>query len=249
MTGLIDCDFVPYLVCYNKIGESEKTLEDCIKGADNYLLGLINGCNLSNFLLFFTVGKNFRYTIDTQYKANRVNSVKPSYFNEIKDYLISEYNGIYDTNWEADDLVSTYKRYYMDNIKPYIVISPDKDLMNLEGVNYNIKLNTINNINKEHEMLFFWKSVISGDTADGIKGLPGKGKVYADKIINNSKIEDYASNVLKEYIKQFGEEIGINEFYKNYKLLKIKDSIENIEFVEPVNVSKVYAKTLNVARE
>ena len=63
MIGLIDADHIPYIVCYNKIDEPEKTLEDAIKQANNYLQGLNNGTNVEKFLLFFTIGTNFRYEI------------------------------------------------------------------------------------------------------------------------------------------------------------------------------------------
>lgn len=250
MIGLIDADHIPYIVCYNKQDEPEKTLEECINGANNYLQGLINGSNILEFNLFFTVGKNFRYEIYPEYKANRAKSEKPPFFNEVKDYLINTYNGIYGHNLEADDLLCIYKKKCIDESIPYIVISTDKDINNLEGTHYDIKNNVIVNIDKQFAEEYFWKSIVIGDTADNIKGLPGKGPAFVKKILEESNdINTFKARIMYEYLRQFGEEKGVNEFYKNYKCLKIKDELEGIEFLKPINVKEVYAKTLGMVGE
>ena len=250
MIGLIDADFIPYFVCYNKQDEPEKTLDEAISSANSYLQGLLNGTNVEEFNLFFTVGKNFRYEIYPEYKANRIGKEKPPFFDEVKNYLINEYKGIHGYNLEADDLLVIYKNKLISEQIEYIVISTDKDINNLEGRHYNIKENVLVNIDEQFAEEYFWKSMITGDTADNIKGLPGKGPVFADKLfLNIDDVESYRNLVLNEYITKFGEENGINEFYVNYKCLKIKDSYEGIEFIEPIKSTEVYARTLNVVRE
>jgi len=243
MIGLIDADFIPYFVCYNKQDEPEKTLDEAISSANSYLQGLLNGTSVEEFNLFFTVGKNFRYEIYPEYKANRIGKEKPPFFNEVRDYLVKEYNGISGYNLEADDLLVIYKNKCIAEQKEYIVISTDKDINNLEGRHYNIKENVLVNIDKQFAAEYFWKSMITGDTADNIKGLPGKGPAFADKLfLNIDDVESYRNLVLNEYITKFGEENGINEFYKNYKCLKIKDSHENVEFIEPIKKHRSLCK-------
>lgn len=250
MIGLIDADHIPYIVCYNKVSEPEKTLEEAISSANSYLSGLTNGANVEEFNLFFTIGKNFRYDIYPEYKANRKNNEKPPFFNEVRDYLIKEYYGIYGYYLEADDILNIYKNKYIEDRVSYVVISTDKDITNLFGVNYDIKNNVINAVTQDYADRYFWKSMICGDTADNIKALPGKGPAFAEKLfLNIDDVESYRSLVLQEYINKFGEEVGIEEFYKNYKCLKIKDSYEGIEFIEPVKSTEVYARTLGVVGE
>jgi len=248
MRALIDADFIPYFVCYNKQDEPEKTLEEAISSANSYLQGLLNGTNVEEFNLFFTVGKNFRYEIYPEYKANRIGKEKPPFFDEVKTYLINEYKGIHGYNLEADDLLVIYKNKLINEQIEYIVVSTDKDINNLEGRHYNIKENVLVNIDKQFAAEYFWKSMITGDTADNIKGLPKKGQVYADKLFATIDADSshFPIHILHEYIKHFGEEIGISEYYKNYKCLKIKDSHEGVEFIEPIKSTEVYAKTLNV---
>lgn len=248
MIGLIDADSIPYVVCYNKIGEPEKTLEDAIKQANSYLQGLINGSGINEFHLFFTTGRNFRYDVYPEYKANRKFNEKPPFFNEVRDYLIKEYDGIHGYNLEADDLLVIYKNMYIAKQNMYVVISADKDITNLFGCNYDIKNDVINLVTQDYADRYFWKSMITGDTADNIKALPGKGPAFAEKLfLNIDDIESYRNLVLQEYINKFGEEVGIDEFYKNYKCLKIKDSYEGMEFINPIKSTLVYAKTLGMA--
>lgn len=250
MIGLIDADHIPYIVCYNKIGEPEKTLEEAINSANSYLSGLINGTNVEEFHLFFTIGKNFRYDIYPEYKANRKNNEKPPFFNEVRDYLVKEYSGVHGYNCEADDLLVIYKNKYITEQKDYVVVSADKDITNLFGVYYDIKNNIIVSVSQEYADRYFWKSMITGDTADNIKAIPGKGPVFAEKLfLNIDDVESYRNLVLNEYINKFGEELGIEEFYKNYKCLKIKDSYEGMEFITPIKSTEVYARTLGVVGE
>jgi 5'-3' exonuclease len=247
MIGLIDADHIPYIVCYNKIGEPEKTLEDAIKQANNYLQGLLNGANIDEFHLYFTIGTNFRYQIYPEYKANRIGKEKPPFFKEVRDYLINEYCGIYKANLEADDVLNIYKNKYIKEQVNYIVISTDKDINNLFGLHYDIKNNVAKLVDTEFAEQYFWGSVITGDTADNIKGVPGRGPAFIKKLWNECQdINLFKSKVICEYINHFGEEVGIEEFYKNYKCLKIKDSHEGVEFTKPIKSTEVYAKTLGV---
>lgn len=249
MIALIDADHIPYIVCYNKQDEPDKTLEEAISSANSYLQGLLNGVNVEEFNLFFTIGKNFRYDVYPEYKANRKNNEKPPFFNEVRDYLIKEYNGIHGYNLEADDLLVIYKNKLIEKQQNYIVISTDKDINNLVGLNYDIKNNVARLVDQEFAATYFWKSMIIGDTADNIKGIPGKGLAYVNKLFEtiDSDYKHFPIHILHEYIKQFGEEVGIEEYYKNYKCLKIKDSHESVEFIEPIKSTEVYAKTLGMA--
>jgi 5'-3' exonuclease len=64
-----------------------------------------------------------------------------------------------------------------------------------------------------------WTQVITGDSIDNIKGIPGKGSAFAAKVFKQD--EPYRNLVLLSYILEFGEYKGIEEFTKNYKLIKL----------------------------
>jgi len=88
--------------------------------------------------------------------------------------------------------------------------------------------------------------MITGDTTDNIKGIPGKGLAAANSIYEFGKVvkapKFLASSALVKYIEHFGEVQGIEEFYKNFKCLNLVNTvvlddvrlnkIEKIEFCE-----------------
>ena len=141
-------------------------------------------------------------------------------------------------------LLNIYKNKYINDKTSYIVISTDKDINNLFGLNYDLKNDVARLVDDDVAATYFWKSMIVGDTADNIKAIPGKGPAYAEKLFTTlgTDTKQYPSAILNEYILKFGEEVGIDEFYKNYKCLKIKDSHEDVEFVNPIKSTAVYAK-------
>jgi len=255
MIGLIDADHIMYLICWNKKDETLKSLEDCYSAVDSYVLKLVNTLDLTSIHLFLTIGRGFRYRLYPKYKANRINNVKPEFFKEVRNYLIEKYNAIYlEDNLEADDLVNIYKTHYINTNQKYCIISPDKDVKNLCGYHFYIKENVINIISTSHEQEYFWKSMIIGDTGDNIKGIPKKGIVFADKLYEECldksneerTFELFREKILTEYIKYFEVQEGIEEFYLNYKMLKILDKYEGIKFQEPVKIKDIYARTIGV---
>lgn len=235
--GCWDADFIPFYVCHNKRYESgviEKTLEDCIKGCDSLLNNINKSIKADSFVGFITKGKCFRYKIYPEYKGNRKYDNMPKYMNEVRTYMVEKYGFIGVEGLEADDLVVSYKKLNKDD--EVIIVSPDKDLLNLEGTNYNPKKNEHVTITAEEAERYFWTSMLVGDTADNIKGVKGIGPVAASKIINNTI--NWRSEVLESYCRVYGEQDGITEFYKCYKCLHILDDI-NKETFDNVTLNKI----------
>lgn len=230
MIALIDSDIFMYYILPDKnikdeqgniIGKEEpKSFEVCCEMLDDFIQTILTSTESDSYILFLTKGRNFRYTIDLQYKANRTGLVKPAFFNELRDYMITKHNAIFHTDLEADDMLRITRNHFVDSI----IVSPDKDLINLEGKHYNPKTNLFVETTKEQADLYFWKSMIIGDSSDGIKGIPGKGKAFVDKLLLNIDDEEsYINLIHNEYINHFGLKEGINEFTKNFNLLYILD--------------------------
>lgn len=243
--AIIDSDFIPYYVCHNKKNEEgivvEKSFEDCKKLADDFVKNILKDTKASHFLMCFTVGKCFRYKVYPYYKAQRRYDIIP-FINETKKYLIDTYQGIFDRDYlEADDIVAILKRYYGSEA---FIVSPDKDILNLTGQHYNPKngqwVATLDG-NK-----FFWHSMVTGDAADNIKGIPNKGEKAAEKILGPFT-ENLREIVLEEYCKHFGEHEGIEQFYLNYKCLKIVDQDDTflVDKIIPIEVKSKEEGKLN----
>ena len=67
--------------------------------------------------------------------------------------------------------------------------------------------------------------MIIGDSSDNIKGIPGKGKAFVNKLFEE-QTNNLRDLVFKTYLEHFGEYLGIQEFYKNYMCLKILDDYD-----------------------
>lgn len=250
--ALWDIDFLPYYVCHNKKldnGEvEEKSLNDCKQLTDDFITTVNLTINADYFIGCLTVGKCFRYNIYPEYKANRKYSDKPKHFDAIKEYLITKYNCNYNHNLEADDLVVIYKNQLVDH--ECIIISPDKDILMLEGKHYNPRINTWVYTNKQEANKHFWKSMITGDSVDNIKGLPGKGEKFADNLFKALGIDvEYYTPVFNEYLSHFGEFKGIEEFYKNYRCLNILDKWDGIELPRLINIEKEGSEEKGIPQE
>lgn len=236
--ALIDADFLPYYVCHNKKGEKEKTFEEACAQADLFINNIFKATAATHYVMAWTVGKKtcFRYTIDPQYKANRKYTQVLPFLKELKEYLMNKYNAVFDENLEADDIVRVLKKmpmqFTLDDHKEWVdqgsptplffIVSPDKDILKLEGEHFNPREMKWVVTSKDDAEWNFWTSMVTGDTIDGIKGIPKKGIKFVQKLIKDKKEgETLAQIIFREYLKHFGEHEGIEEFYKNYKLLRI----------------------------
>ncbi len=235
--NLIDADSIIYICAFDKKdAPSIKTLQECKDLVDSLIKNMLVYTKSTHYLLFLTVGKCFRFDVNPLYKANRKYADKPQHFDAIKEYLITKYKAIYETLKEADDLVCIYKKYYKESF----ISAIDKDILNLEGETFNYKEFKWVNTTKDEADMYFWRSMITGDTVDNIKGIPGKGIVYAEMIMAGMKYSDKAlhEQILSEYINHFGEYLGVQEFHKNYMCLKMKEEVEGLIMIEPIEFNK-----------
>lgn len=247
-TAVIDADSMIFIVthCKKKWNKDEtpvlddlgeqvieiKSLQDCKDEMDKLVYGMLAKTGATDYVMYLTVGKGFRYTLYPEYKGNRKSGEKPKWFDEVKEYLITNYGACYNMNLEADDLVNITKNQ-VDNS---FICAIDKDLLSLEGRHFNYSKFEWVETSKDDAMYKFWTDMITGQSGDNVKGIPGKGPKYAEKVLVNYDYSiptlNYDCLVLNEYIAHFGEYLGIQEFYKNYMVLKIKDNLDG--FVLPV---------------
>lgn len=240
IVSVIDSDFIPFYVGFTKKGEEDKSLEQCIANCDDFISNINRYTRADYYVGYLTQGKCFRYGINPSYKANRKYENMPKYLNELKQHLRDRHNFISQEGYEADDLVVSFK--VQNSQFKSIIVSPDKDLLNLPGKHLNPRKMEFKRTSEEEAKEFFFKSMIIGDQIDGIKGLIGKGKVYAEETWS-SYISEYdhpypLSRVLNEYIHHLGEYEGIKEFTKNYLSLKLVDTV-TLETIKLNEVDKI----------
>jgi 5'-3' exonuclease len=205
----------------------ERTFEESCKVADDYITNILNVTEATDYIGFFGGSSKSRKDIYPEYKANRKDLEPLKNLTEMKSYLADKWNFVYirikldiDFPYETDDLVASFVKQTPDSF----IVSPDKDLLSLEGNHYNPRKNEWVYVDQPTAYHNFWVSMIVGDTSDNIKGIPGKGPKYAEQYLQSA--ENCTGDVLDAYINHFGEHIGIQEFYKNYMCLKIKNDLD-----------------------
>lgn len=152
-------------------------------------------CNY-NLVLFDAKRKNFRNDIFPDYKGTRKDppeELVPQFpiIREVVDVL--NLNHLEIEGYEADDLIATYAKQALDAGMEVIVVSADKDLMQLirPGVTFydpmKDKFFTPEDV-KEKFGVYPEKVVdvqaLSGDSTDNIPGVPGIGPKTAAELVN-----------------------------------------------------------------
>jgi 5'-3' exonuclease len=203
----------------------ERTFEESCKVADDYITNILNVTEATDYIGFFGGSSQSRKDIYPEYKANRKDLEPLKNLHLMKNYLVSKwkFHWLFGCIDETDDYVANFIK---SNDNSFIV-SPDKDLLSLEGNHYNPRKNEWVYVDQPTAYHNFWVSMIVGDTSDNIKGIPGKGPKYAEALIEEDEQgTPYPMLIFQEYTKHFGEHIGIQEFYKNYMCLKIKNDLD-----------------------
>lgn len=166
---------------------------------------------------------NFREAIAVthKYKGNRDATQKPKYFKEIKDYLIERYGAVVARGQEADDELGIGATTFPDSI----MVSTDKDLLQVPGRHYNWVKEEEVNVSKKEGTLAFYSQVLSGDPTDNIHGLRGIGPAKASKMLADcASSRDCWKVVLDAYRDQESEDRAI----ENARLLWVRRKVDEM---------------------
>ena len=182
--------------------------------------------NISNVLYFFTTcKKNFRYAIDSEYKANRKGKGN-KWVNKLRNYLVLNLEGAFASDeYEADDLIYFNTQLMSEN--EYIICSIDKDLKQIAGTHfdyYQVKIKDsfgdyiLDEFGKEIKMRkgfvevtkedaenLIFEMMLTGDVSDNIKGIYGIGKKKAEKLLQGKNTYAKLRVLCQEYKKESTE--------------------------------------------
>lgn len=198
------------------------------------------GHKLNGHELYITnCSKSIRKNLDPEYKAKRKRN---KWVSAIRKYLIENDNVIYDDEYEADDLIADRAKEMNEANEQFIVVSIDKDLKQIPGwhFDYYVKkwIDKEGVEQKQMKGLFFtspfdsWQmlgiQVLMGDAGDGIRGIPGIGKVKAERLLYGCKTREQIQNkVVRAYIYHshlFEDSDWRMELFKNYRLIYLGKS-------------------------
>lgn len=206
---LLDADSLLFSVCHYHLDKVGNTYDFELMYDDYHtqLRSIVNAIedeefNIEQIVHFFsTCTNNFRYEIYPEYKANRERTPLTELVYLFKGWVIDELrnDGEYvstSDKYEADDLISQAVEV-MEEHYP-IVASIDKDLKQIPCAHfdyYKVKVGVdefgddirafrgFEYTTPYEGRIKLLKMLLTGDSADGIKGVSGIGKVKAEKAL------------------------------------------------------------------
>jgi DNA polymerase-1 len=213
-----------------------------VYGFTNMLVKLLADNESSHIAVVLDNGtKNFRHELYPSYKANR--PVPPQEL--VSQFpIIREVIGAFDLiaiekeGYEADDLLASYARYAKDEGYEVVIVSSDKDLMQLlaNGIQmYDAMKDRM--ITKEVVFEKFGVSpdkirevlALIGDSSDNIPGVRGIGPKTASELVNAygslKGVYEHLGEITQEKRRQMLIE-GQSNAELSYELVRLKDDVQ-----------------------
>ncbi len=240
------------------MNRADGTPINAVFGFTNMLVKLIEDYSDDKMIVIFDAAReNFRNEIYPEYKANR---------GEAPDDLIPQFPLIRECvksfnipqleieGFEADDLIATYVSLAEKDKIETIIVSSDKDLMQLVSKNVTM-LDPMKNKKieiKDVEEKFgvqpdkvIFIQALTGDKVDNIPGAPGIGPKTASQLINEfNDIDGLMKNLSK--IKQEKRRNILTEAEKDIRLsLKLVTLKNDVQIPDSISKIKTYNELKN----
>ena len=240
------------------MNRADGTPINAVFGFTNMLVKLIEDYSDDKMIVIFDAAReNFRNKIYPEYKANR---------GEAPDDLIPQFPLIRECvksfnipqleieGFEADDLIATYVKLAEKDKIETIIVSSDKDLMQLVSKNVTM-LDPMKNKKieiKDVEEKFgvqpdkvIFIQALTGDKVDNIPGAPGIGPKTASQLINEfNDIDGLIKNLDK--IKQEKRRNILTESENDIRLsLELVTLKNDVKIPESINKIKTYNELKN----
>lgn len=174
--ALIDADLIAYRCAASAENENELIALTRVNDLYNRILYEINA---SGHVGYLTGSNNFRYEIYPEYKANRKNKPHPKHLEACRELLVTEWKCKVTDGIEADDALGINHQAEPDSI----LVSIDKDLLQLPGKHYNFVKQEVYQISTLQGLRNFYTQLIEGDASDNIPAFDGKFRTSRPKFV------------------------------------------------------------------
>lgn len=180
MRALVDADIVGFsCAAYNE----QYSWEACRNDIDALMRRILEDTDSDDYLAVLTGSNNFRYDIYPEYKANRKEKARPTYLEDSRAHLITEWGAVVTDGYEADDLLGIEQS--QESFGTTVICSIDKDLKQVPGYHYNWRKLQSELVSPLDGWKSFYRQLLTGDSTDGIPGVGGIGKVKSSKLIDD----------------------------------------------------------------
>jgi len=220
----------------------DQTPVGAVFGFTNMLIKLLAGLNVSHVAVVFdSGGKTFRNDIYPEYKANRPpcpEDLKPQFAIVRQATQALNLKAIEKVGYEADDIIATLAKKSAQQGFDVLIVSSDKDLMQLIDDKISMYDAMKNRIIKEAEVLE--KFMVSpqqvldilsliGDSSDNIPGVKGIGPKTASELLKKfGTLENIFLNLseITQEKKRLLLEQGIDNAMISKKLARLDDKVQ-----------------------
>lgn len=219
MIALIDSDILCYRVGFATNEESQST---AIESMAVFLedLVLFDLLDTDGYELFLTGKTNFRndIAVTAPYKGNRKDKAKPVHLQLLREYLVKSWNATVSVDQEADDDIAIRATELGDEA---LIVSIDKDFLQVPVWHYNFVKKEKKKVSVEEGLHFFYKQILTGDSADNIKGLHRVGPVKAEKMLEGLTTE-------QQMYQCCVEAMGAERVLENARLLWLRRAYDEM---------------------
>lgn len=147
------------------------------------------------------------------YKKHRRRADAPVGLAAVRDRIRSEWGAQIQTalpHEEADDVLAWHMTKPDRAVKP-ILWSPDKDMMQVPGIHFNVESGFTTVSSLEADYMHMYQTLV-GDATDGYPGCHGVGPVKAKQILDITKQAQWWPEIVKAYKKaEFPESFALNQ--------------------------------------
>lgn len=253
--SICDLDSCAYLIGYTYHDADYNTV---MQKVDSMMHSILQATQAHGYIGFLGGEGNFRYAVakTKPYKGNRSKD-QPEWLQQwkkpINDHLIAEWGAIVVNNIEADDAIGICWKYYnsivdeLSNSNTITICSPDKDLKQFSGWNYDYKKQEHHLIDEHSAAKHFWTSVLCGDVADNIPGAKGIGDKGAAKWLEYTYNWQHMSDRVVQAYESKGH--SFDYYLEQYTLLKMLEypaygfsipKLLPVKNCDPFAIPKVY---------
>lgn len=236
--ALVDMDLIVYRC---SASANNDPLEIAISRVDGLMERLLYETNALSCYSFLTGSNNFRKTLYPEYKANRTQE-PPRWLQDCREHAVVYWQAKVTDGIEADDALGIAQTLNPDDS---IIISLDKDLLQVPGWHYSWEIQGTSTTGKQwvkpaveqfisplQGLRKFYGQIITGDAADNVPAFDGKMRTSLPKFVAK----------LLEPLDEMTDEA---EMY-NYCLDVYHDSQGNDDYITTMNRN---ASVLYVLRE